>query len=185
MNAAVTVTDYSSQAFEAAYVERPVVYYEFDRAEFFDGTHVYRKGSWDYETDGFGPVTTTQFEALDAIAATATSPPQDAYLQRMRSAFAYRDGRCCERTFDSILALTRPVTFEQAYGGAHAVVPDETSGPGLEEAKLVSAASAGDGSEAVVADQSVDEAAMAWLTDSDAGEHDLTEAAAPRSRSVA
>ena len=124
--AAVAVTDYSSQAFEAAYLERPVVYFQFDRDEFFSGTHVYRQGTWSYEQDGFGPVTTTQFEALDAIAATATSPPQDAYLQRMRSAFAYRDGRCCERTFDSIVALTRPVTFEQAYGPLLAVLRTRT-----------------------------------------------------------
>ena len=35
VRAAVTITDYSSQAFEAAYLECPVVYYQFDRAEFF------------------------------------------------------------------------------------------------------------------------------------------------------
>lgn len=160
---AVAVTDYSSQAFEAAYLERPVVYFQFDRDEFFSGTHVYRQGSWSYEQDGFGPVTTTQSEALDAIAAAASGPAQDAYGERMRTAFAYRDGRCCERTFDSIFALTRPA-------------------PLVEQAPAVLA---GDRSaEAVVADHSVDEAAMAWLTGSRAGDHDLTETAAPR-RSVA
>lgn len=113
--AAVTVTDYSSQAFESAYLERPVVYYQFDRDEFFSGAHVYRKGTWDYETDGFGPVTLTRAEALDAIRdAVARGEPADSFLARMRAAFSHRDGRCCERTFASIIALTTPVADEEA-----------------------------------------------------------------------
>ena len=68
----MTVTDYSSQAFEAAYLERAVVYYQFDQADFFGGTHVYRKGTWDYDTDGFGPVALDLAAAIAAVDATVT-----------------------------------------------------------------------------------------------------------------
>jgi hypothetical protein len=107
--AAVCVTDYSSQAFEAAYLERPVVYYQFDHDEFFSGTHVYRKGTWDYEADGFGPVTRRLDDAIGAIReATARIEPAEPFRSRMGAAFPHRDGRCCERTFESIVELTRP-----------------------------------------------------------------------------
>ena len=39
------VTDYSSLAFEMAYLERPVVYFQFDQERFFNGGHAYRRGS--------------------------------------------------------------------------------------------------------------------------------------------
>ncbi len=131
VQAAVTVTDYSSQAFEAAYLECPVVYYQFDRADFFAGTHVYRKGSWDYDDDGFGPVASTSGEALAAIkAAVGRGAPEEPYLTRMRSAFPHRDGRCCERTFDSIVALNQPVTYEQGYRFLDQQVPKSTSKKG-------------------------------------------------------
>ena len=115
VRAAVTITDYSSQAFEAAYLECPVVYYQFDRAEFDAGTHIHRKGSWDYEPDGFGPVVLDRDAALEAIRdAVVRVAPAEPYLTRMRATFPFRDGRCCERTFESIVSLTSPVTSEQA-----------------------------------------------------------------------
>lgn len=113
--AAITVTDYSSQAFEAAYLERAVVYYQFDRSEFFVGTHVYRQGTWDYDRNGFGPVAHTLDEVVQGIADAAHDTPNPIYAARMRDAFPFRDGRCCERTFDSIRALTEPLDFEEAY----------------------------------------------------------------------
>jgi glycosyltransferase involved in cell wall biosynthesis len=114
--AAITVTDYSSQAFEAAYLKCPVVYYQFDRDDFFSGTHAYRKGSWDYVADGFGPVTYTRSEALEAIRDAVTrGQAAEPYLGRMVDAFPHRDGRCCERTFESIVTLTTPALYEDAF----------------------------------------------------------------------
>lgn len=113
--AAITVSDYSSQAFEAAYLECPVVYYQFDHDAFFSGSHVYRKGKWDYVADGFGPVTETGEDALAAIrAAVEAVRPVEPYATRMRAAFPYRDGGCCKRTLDSILSLTAPVDPDDA-----------------------------------------------------------------------
>ncbi|MFQ6342656.1 CDP-glycerol:glycerophosphate glycerophosphotransferase [Campylobacter sp. VTCC 70190] len=49
------ITDYSSVAFEMAVLKKPVLYYQFDRDEFF-AKHIYSQGYFDYERDGFGEV---------------------------------------------------------------------------------------------------------------------------------
>ncbi|HEB9356650.1 TPA: CDP-glycerol glycerophosphotransferase family protein, partial [Campylobacter coli] len=49
------ITDYSSVAFEMAVLKKPVLYYQFDKDEFFV-KHSYAKGYFDYEKDGFGRV---------------------------------------------------------------------------------------------------------------------------------
>ena len=45
---ALVVTDYSSAVFDFVYLRRPVIYTQFDREEFFGGTHVYTEGYFDY-----------------------------------------------------------------------------------------------------------------------------------------
>ncbi|ECQ5324864.1 capsular biosynthesis protein, partial [Campylobacter coli] len=49
------ITDYSSVAFEMAILNKPVLYYQFDKDEFFV-RHSYTKGYFDYNKDGFGRV---------------------------------------------------------------------------------------------------------------------------------
>ncbi|MBZ8003499.1 CDP-glycerol glycerophosphotransferase family protein, partial [Campylobacter canadensis] len=48
------ITDYSSVAFEMALLNKIVLYYQFDKKEFFE-KH-WQKGYFDYEKDGFGDV---------------------------------------------------------------------------------------------------------------------------------
>ena len=48
------ITDYSSVFFDFAYMEKPVVYFQFDEHEFFENH--YAKGYFDYRTMGFGEV---------------------------------------------------------------------------------------------------------------------------------
>ena len=116
-SAAVVVTDYSSMAFEAAFLQRPVVYYQFDRDEFFAGGHAYRKGQWDYELNGFGPVTTDHDQARDALldAIRRQGRPAEPYARRMVEAFPLRDGGNCERVVGTIRALNSPLTYAEAY----------------------------------------------------------------------
>lgn len=52
---ALVLTDYSSVAFDFAYLRKPVMYTHFDKEEFFRG-QVYDEGYFDYERDGFGEV---------------------------------------------------------------------------------------------------------------------------------
>jgi len=106
-SASTVLTDYSSIAFEAAVVDVPLVYLQFDAHEFFNGMHIGRRGYFEYERDGFGPVTHDVNSAVDAISEIADNRFQVApeYASRAREAFPVRDGRNCERTIGAMKAL--------------------------------------------------------------------------------
>lgn len=109
--ARVLVTDYSSVAFDAAYIERPVVYFQFDRERVWSGEHVGRPGYFDYDRDGFGPTTETLAEVISAITDSVEfgPHPRPEYAARIAATFPMRDGRCTERTFRAIRESTRRV----------------------------------------------------------------------------
>lgn len=106
---AVLITDYSSVAFNAAYLDRPVVYFQFDRERMTQGGHVGRAGYFDYGRDGFGPVT----ETADAAVAAAVDivdrgrTPDQVFLDRAAATFPQRDGRCRERVVAAIEESSR------------------------------------------------------------------------------
>lgn len=101
------VTDYSSTAFDFAYLRKPVVYCQFDEGEFFSGAHSYGKGYFDYRRDGFGPVETT----LDATVAQivryieADCEIKPEYRRRIDGFFAFSGGGNCARVTARILEL--------------------------------------------------------------------------------
>lgn len=109
-SASVCITDYSSVAFDAAYLGTPCIYYQFDQEDFFGGSQVYAKGYFDYEQDGFGPVATTQDQALTALQDIIDNDfaPLPQYKQRIDETFIFRDGKCCERIYHAIKALDEP-----------------------------------------------------------------------------
>jgi glycosyltransferase involved in cell wall biosynthesis len=106
----VVVTDYSSIAFDAAYIERPVVYFQFDRELALTGAHLGRAGWFDHGRDGFGPVTASVEEAVAAIVKTLEqgSSPVSPYAERMAAAFPHPDDQSCRRVFDAVSALQPP-----------------------------------------------------------------------------
>lgn len=107
---AVLVTDYSSVAFNAAYMERPVVYFQFDAERVEAGEHNGRRGYFSYVDDGFGPVAGTLEAAEEAIVASVNAgrTTQEPYLSRILDAFPQRDGGCCQRVTKAIIASTKP-----------------------------------------------------------------------------
>lgn len=115
--AAALVTDYSSMGFEMAYLERPVVYFQFDQAEFFNGGHAYRKGTWSYEDDGFGPVALDADTAVEAVADVMRrdGAAEALYADRMARVFPWRDGKCSQRTYEAVVDMTRPLTYDAMY----------------------------------------------------------------------
>lgn len=104
LDAAIMITDYSSVAFEMAYLERPILYYQFDEAFVFGGGHIYEQGYFDYRRDGFGPVCTNEAKLLQQLelALANRCKPCELYHQRMQDFFSFRDSRCCERVFNLI-----------------------------------------------------------------------------------
>ncbi len=106
---AAVITDYSSAAFDFAYLYRPVIYTQFDRDEFFSGSHVYTKGYFDYERDGFGEVTysyeKTVFKILECIECGCKLGEK--YRERINNFFAFHDKCNCERIYKRILELNK------------------------------------------------------------------------------
>lgn len=103
--AAVLVTDFSSVAFNTAFLERPAVYFQFDRERVEAGDHSGRRGYFSYETDGFGPVVGELEDAVEAtVRATAQAGRLVApYSDRATEAFGpVRDGKCCERVVAAV-----------------------------------------------------------------------------------
>lgn len=107
--AAVMITDYSSVAFEMAYLYKPVIYYQFDEEELFKN-HLAKKGYFNYRQDGFGPVVTDQGALLEALEKILkhNGKSQEIYLSRMKKNFPVRDRKNCERVYRAILELDQP-----------------------------------------------------------------------------
>lgn len=107
---ALMITDYSSVAFDMAFLRRPVVYYQFDRERFFGGEHNWRPGYFDFERDGFGPVATRGDDVVAAVGRflEQNARPGSEYLERMQRALPVRDGGSCRRAFDCIVEIRQP-----------------------------------------------------------------------------
>jgi glycosyltransferase involved in cell wall biosynthesis len=98
----LALSDYSSVLTEFAYILRPVVYFQFDREEFFGGQHTLGAGYFDYDQDGFGAVGQGVDEVLGHIEAVLEDREDAEYAQRRKAFFAFRDGRCCERVWQAV-----------------------------------------------------------------------------------
>ncbi len=102
-SSAVLVTDYSSVAFDVAYLLKPVVYFQFDAATIY--TDHLPKGYFDFERDGFGPVCTTANEAVLKVEQALAGNADSKYQVRQLLTFPLRDGKCCERIYRRILDM--------------------------------------------------------------------------------
>ena len=112
--AALLITDYSSVAFEIAYLQKPILYYQFDEAIFFQGDHIHQRGYFDYRQHGFGTVAVTETSLLNDLEELLKNNNKIPliYLDRMKNFFAFRDGRCCERVVNAIFKLDQVYASE-------------------------------------------------------------------------
>lgn len=103
---ALVITDYSSVAFDFAYLHKPVIYTQFDREEFFEG-QVYDQGYFDYERDGFGEVEYNLDDAVNKIIEYIKNDCQlkDTYRERIDRFFAFSDKNNCQRIYNEIMKL--------------------------------------------------------------------------------
>lgn len=98
------VTDYSSVAFDFAYLNKPVIYYQFDREKFFT-EHTYTKGYYDYYNDGFGEVVDSEKEMVKLIIEYIINECKlkEVYSNRINVFFKYQDRDCCKRVYERII----------------------------------------------------------------------------------
>ena len=103
IKASLLVTDYSSIFFDFAYLRKPVIYAHFDYEEY--RKNHYKKGYFDYEKDGFGPISydlkSTINEIINEIENNCSLKKK--YLKRINKFFTYFDGNNNERVYKAII----------------------------------------------------------------------------------
>lgn len=104
-HASLMVTDYSSVAFDFAYLKKPLIYYHPDNDYHFDLTKSYFK----YDTMGFGPVTKTSAELKQEIMNLVENKCEmdEVYKKRVDDFFKYIDKNNSERVIDAILEFDK------------------------------------------------------------------------------
>jgi glycosyltransferase involved in cell wall biosynthesis/CDP-glycerol glycerophosphotransferase (TagB/SpsB family) len=97
------VTDYSSVAFDFAYLRKPVVYSQFDYKEAFSN-HIYEEGYFKYKEDGFGPVCEDLDSTVNNIIKILENncKLKKEYKDRIDKFFEYNDRNNCKRVYESI-----------------------------------------------------------------------------------
>lgn len=101
----VLITDYSSVQFDFAYMNKKVIYYQFDEKRFYE--EHYKKGYFDFRKMGFGKVCIDIREVIDDL----TTSLAKVYLMRRKSFFRYHDNENSKRVFNEIQEL---INEEQA-----------------------------------------------------------------------
>ena len=100
---ALLITDFSSVFFDYTYMNKAVVFYQFDEST-FSQAH-YEKGYFDYRRDGFGPVCLEEDEVvsniLDLIGKDFKNSEE--YQKRSDIFFEFKDKNNCQRTFEAIM----------------------------------------------------------------------------------
>lgn len=102
---ALLITDYSSVFMDFAYMNKPVIYYQFDEQE-FRARHL-TEGYFRYNRDGFGDVLTNEDDVVDKIInyIKTNYKVEEKYMKRMKDFFEIRDKNNCERIYKEIEKL--------------------------------------------------------------------------------
>ena len=107
-DASIIISDYSSVAFDFAYLEKPVIYYQFDREKFY-ATHTYQEGYFEYERDGFGDVLDTASSVVNKIEYYLENncKIEEKYKKRSEEFFGFRDKYNCQRVTKAIKEMDK------------------------------------------------------------------------------
>ena len=99
-NGSLLLTDYSSVAFDFAYLKKPVLYYHYSNDYHFDLNDSY----FDYNTMGFGEVVNNEEELVNLIIDYINNDCQikKDYLKRINDFFLYTDKNNCKRVYNAI-----------------------------------------------------------------------------------
>lgn len=99
------ITDYSSVAFDFAYTKKPIIYFQFDREEFF-GRH-YKPGYFDYYKNGFGEVCENYEELVQLLINYMMDDCKlkTIYDKRINEFYKYTDQNNSKRVYEAIRKL--------------------------------------------------------------------------------
>jgi CDP-glycerol glycerophosphotransferase len=107
------VTDYSSVFFDFAYMKKPLMYFQFDKEDFYN--RQYEQGYFDYEKHGFGPVyykLDNLIEGIDYYIQKDFSMDKE-YKKRSNVFFPLYDKSNCKRNFNAIKQIVNYSTLSE------------------------------------------------------------------------
>ena len=94
---AIMITDYSSVYMDFAYMNKPILYFQFDYEEY--RKRQLQEGYFNYEKDGFGPVLYDIDTLVNSFINIYNNGLENHYLERMKLFFEIRDQKNCERIY--------------------------------------------------------------------------------------
>ena len=105
-NSSLLITDYSSVAFDISYLNKPILYFQFDRDVFWK-MQSFRQGYFSYDNDGFGSVCVNSNDLIVSIKSilinNCNNP--DIYKRRILDTFCFRDQNNCQRNYNEIVNI--------------------------------------------------------------------------------
>lgn len=99
----ILITDYSSVAFDFAYMRKPVIYYQFDSKLYY--SRHYSRGYYDYEKHGFGPVVDSLSNLEKHLEKMLNKDDEPFYKNRCEVFFEKYDTNNSKRIFDCIVQI--------------------------------------------------------------------------------
>lgn len=100
---ALMITDYSSVATDFAYMDKPIIYYQYDKKDFI--IHEGNENTYfSYEKNGFGPVVTNCEDLLQQLEKYCSNDFNNdtIYQNRIHNFFRLYDNNNCKRIYDGI-----------------------------------------------------------------------------------
>lgn len=101
-NSLILITDVSSVQFDFAYMQKPLLYYQWDYTSIV-ANHL-GKGYFDFKTNGFGAICTSKDSVLQELNKIESNgwTMEDKYLLRVRQFFCFHDSDNCKRIYEAI-----------------------------------------------------------------------------------
>jgi CDP-glycerol glycerophosphotransferase (TagB/SpsB family) len=105
---ALMITDFSSTFFDFCYLEKPIIYAQFDKEDFYAG-QIYNEGYFGYEKNGFGPVCETYEDTVNTLINSINNDCvlDSEYEKRIKDFYAFNDNQNCQRIFDAIVNMDK------------------------------------------------------------------------------
>jgi len=99
----ILITDYSSVAFDMAILKKKIIYFQFDKKDFFKTNHIYKECYFDYKKDAFGKICTTLKELIDELDNQLENKTiEEKYIKRINTFFKFQDLNNSKRVFTEI-----------------------------------------------------------------------------------
>ena len=100
---ALLITDYSSVAFDFAYLKKPVLYYQYGEDYHFNLDESY----FDYDTMGFGEVCASEEELIELIEEYMKNDckMKEKHVKNVEDYFIFTDRNNCKRVHEAILKI--------------------------------------------------------------------------------